>query len=320
MQHFADRLNAAVKRVGNPVLVGIDPRPESLPNGYRNRFSEGPLATVSALEAFCKQVIDVIAARVCAIKPQAAFFEQHGPPGMAALQAVARHAREKGLLVILDGKRNDIGTTAEAYAQAYLRGAPPTPTASQTRDADPTHWCSDALTVTPYLGSDGIQPFLKAAAQHGNGLFVLVRTSNPSAREFQDLMCDGKPLYRHVAQRLGEWAAPHFGASGYSLVGAVVGATYPQELAELRAVLPGVIFLVPGYGAQGGNAADVAAAFDENGHGAIINNSRGLVFAYQNPKFRDRAHGDWQRAVELALDDMIDDLATNTPAGRLRSR
>ncbi len=313
MEHFADRLCAAVARVGNPVLVGIDPRVQSLPGGYRERFAGAALGTVHAVSAFCKEVVDVVDGRVAAIKPQAAFFERFGPAGMIALADLAGYACRRGVLVVIDGKRNDIGSTAQAYAEAYLAAKP-----GESDERPDLEWQADALTINPYLGSDGILPFAEVAAGAGKGFFVLVRTSNPSAREFQDLVCDGKPVYRHVAQRVAEWAAPHRGESGYSLVGAVVGATYPQELAELRAALPGVLFLVPGYGAQGGSAADVAAAFDENGLGAIINNSRGLVFAYQDSKYRDRAGGDWQRAIELALDDMIADLAANTPSGRLR--
>jgi orotidine-5'-phosphate decarboxylase len=230
------------------------------------------------------------------------------------LSRVAAHARHRKLIVILDGKRNDIGTTAQAYAQAYLEKQPED--VASLRE----NWCCDALTVTPYLGSDGVEPFINVATQSNDGLFVLVRTSNPSAREFQDLMCEGKPVYRHVAERVRDWAAPHCGESGYSFVGAVVGATYPQELAELRAVMPCVPFLVPGYGTQGGTAADVAGAFDASGTGAVVNNSRGIVFAYRDPKHRDRfGPGNWQRAIEAALDDMIADLAANTPAGRLRA-
>jgi orotidine-5'-phosphate decarboxylase len=292
--------------------VGIDPRPEWLPESYRTRrvAAAGAFETITAVQFFCKHVIDVVTGRVCAIKPQCAFFERFGPPGMAALARVAQHARRQGLIVIYDGKRNDIGSTAQAYAEAYLARE------DVENDID---WFADALTINPYLGTDGITPFAETASGAGKGVFVLARTSNSSAREFQDLVCEGRPLYRHVAERLAEWAEPYRGTSGYSLVGAVVGATYPDELAELRAVLPGVIFLLPGYGAQGGAGTDVAGAFDEKGQGALVNNSRGLVFAYQRPEYRDRFGGDWQRAIEAALDEMIDDLASNTAAGRLRA-
>ncbi len=222
---------------------------------------------------FGKAVVDVVAGRVGLVKFQAAFYEAYGPEGMAALGETIRYARGRGLLVILDGKRNDIGSTAEAYARAYLGKVP-------VGGAFLPSWDADAITVNPYLGTDGISPFVKVAAREGKGLFVLVRTSNASAREFQDLVADGRPVYRHVADRAGRLGRAHRGGSGYSLVGAVVGATYPAELAELRAALPGVPFLVPGYGTQGGSAPDVAPAFDADGLGAVINNSRGLIFAY----------------------------------------
>ena len=172
--------------------------------------------------------------------------------------------------------------------------------------------------MNPYLGGDGIDPFVKVAAAEGKGLFVLVRTSNASAGEFQDLIADGRPVYRHVAEHLARWADGHRGESGYSLVGAVVGATYPEQLAELREALPGVLFLVPGYGAQGGAAADVAAAFDDQGLGAVVNSSRGLTFAYKRPEFA-RFGADWQRAIQQAVREMADDLASHTRAGRLRT-
>jgi orotidine-5'-phosphate decarboxylase len=312
VRHFADRVVDGVRRVGNPVVVGIDPRPEWLPESYRIRRSSvaGVYETIIAIESFCRHVVDVVAGRVCAIKAQCAFFERFGPQGMAALAKIAEYARRQALMVIYDGKRNDIGATAQAYAEAYV---------SRTDSVEEVDWYADALTINPYLGSDGITPFADASATAGKGVFVLVRTSNASAGDFQDLVCDGRPLYRHVAERLAEWAQPHRGESGYSLVGAVVGATYPRELAELRAALPGVIFLVPGYGAQGGAGADVAAAFDANGLGALVNNSRGLVFAHQRPEYRDRFGGDWQRALEAALEEMMADLAANTPAGKLRA-
>lgn len=218
-----------------------------------------------------------------------------------------------GLLVILDGKRNDIGSTAEAYARAYLGEV-----GIGGRYEKP--WGADALTINAYLGSDGVRPFVDVAAAQGNGLFALVRTSNSSARDFQDLSADGRPIYRHVAERVAEWAAPHRDASGYSLLGAVVGATYPEQLAELREAMPGIPFLVPGYGTQGGTASDVAAAFDDRGLGAIVNNSRGLTFAYLRKDLAARCGGDWQRAIEEATREMIADLAANTPAGWLTSR
>ncbi|WP_337177723.1 orotidine-5'-phosphate decarboxylase [Paludisphaera sp.] len=308
---FADRVVAEVRRKKNPVVVGIDPRPEELPAGFLDRFPTDRRGVAKALEEFGRAVVDVVAPLAPMIKFQAAFYEVYGPEGMAALHATVEHARAREVLVIFDGKRNDIGSTAEGYARAYLGKAP-------VGGSFEPSWSVDALTINPYLGSDGVLPFVKIAAREKKGLFVLVRTSNASAREFQDLVCDGLPVYRHVANRLKEWGNGKQGAEGYNLVGAVVGATYPEELVELRRELPGVLFLVPGYGAQGGEAKDIAAGFEPDGLGALVNSSRGITFAYKKPAFRDRFGGDWQRAIEQATLDMIDDLAANTPAGKLR--
>ncbi len=309
--HFGDSLMAAIRRTATPVCVGIDPRPEDLPPGFLDRYPGDRPGVARALEDFGRGVLDVVAPLVPVVKFQAAFYEAYGPEGVAALHATADHARTRGLIVLLDGKRNDIGSTAEAYARAYLGKV-------AVGNQFESSWGVDGMTVNPYLGSDGISPFVKVAAREGKGIFVLVRTSNASAREFQDLVADGRPLYRHVAEKLATWAAPHRGESGYSLVGAVVGATYPAELAELRAALPGVPFLVPGYGTQGGSASDVAPAFDAEGLGALVNNSRGITFAYQKPAAKARFGDDWQAAVAQAVRDMIDDLAAHSPAGRLR--
>lgn len=309
---FADRVVAAVRSKGNPVVVGIDPRPEELPAGMLDRFSPDRRGVADALRAFGCEVVDVVAPLVPVLKFQAAFYEAYGPEGMAALHATVEHARTRDVLVIFDGKRNDIGSTADAYARGYLGKEP-------VGGAFEPSWQVDALTINPYLGGDGIMPFVKIAAKEKKGLFVLVRTSNASARDFQDLICDGLPVYRHVANRLKEWGKGRQGAEGYNLVGAVVGATYPDELAELRRELPGVLFLVPGYGTQGGEAKDIAGGFDPDGQGALVNNSRGVTFAYKKPAYRDRFGENWQQAVEQAVRDMVDDLAANTPAGKLRN-
>ena len=309
--HFADRLIGAIRRVGNAILVGIDPRIEDLPAGILEVFPRHREGLATAFQTFGFGVVDVVAPLVAAVKFQAAFYELLGPEGMRALYHTVRYAQSRGLIVILDGKRNDIGSTADAYAHAYLGQI-------TVGDRQEPSWNADGLTVNPYLGSDGILPFVNLARREGKGVFVLVRTSNASAGEFQDLVADGRPVYRHVAEKLVTWADGSQGASGYGCVGAVVGATYPGELAELRGALPGALFLVPGYGVQGGSSRDVAAAFDELGLGAIVNNSRGLTFAYKRPEFA-RFGTDWQGAIEAAVQAMSDDLAANTPAGRLRS-
>ncbi len=310
--HFVDRLITAMRRVGNPVVVGIDPRPEELPAGFLERFPDDREGVAAALRSFGSDVLDVVAPLVAAVKFQSAFYEAYGPSGVAAMHASAALATEKGLIVIIDGKRNDIGSTAEAYARGYLGKVP-------VGGSFEPSWQADALTVNPYLGGDGVAPFVKVASREHKGIFVLVRTSNASAGDFQDLSVGGKPLYHHVAERLNHWAAPHRGSAGYSLVGAVVGATYPEQLTELRALLPGVFFLVPGFGSQGGTALDVAGAFDDDGLGALINNSRGITFAYTRAAYRAQFGSDWQLAVEHALRDMIGDLAANTRASRLQA-
>jgi orotidine-5'-phosphate decarboxylase len=309
--HFADRLIGAIRRKRNPVLVGLDPRGESLPKGLL--AGEGHEAIARSYVAFCRGIIDVVAPLVPAVKPQAAFFEQLGPAGCVALGEVISYAAEKGLVVILDGKRNDIGTTAQAYADGYL-GSGVRGQGSGVSSA----WGADALTVSPYLGDDSITPFLTIAKERGAGIFVLVKTSNPGGGRFQDVVADGKPLYRHVAEFVEGLANKSRGSEGYGIAGAVCGATYPEQLAELRQAMPSTVFLIPGFGAQGGTAKDCAAAFDERGLGGIVNNSRGIIFAHSRVEYRDQ-FGDarWQGAVEAATRDMISQLAAETTAGRL---
>jgi orotidine-5'-phosphate decarboxylase len=304
--HFAERLTAAVCRIKNPVLVGLDPRAESLPPGILS--GESPREIALAYTTFCCGVIDVVAPLVAAVKPQAAFFEQLGPPGCVALGEVIRHAASRGLLVILDGKRNDIGSTAQGYAEAYLG------------PGDSSPWGCDALTVSPYLGDDSLTPFVDVARDRSAGIFVLVKTSNPGGKRFQDLVAEGRPLYRHVAEYVESLAAATTSgdAPPNGLVGAVVGATYPHELAELRQAMPHTWFLIPGFGAQGGTAQDCAAAFDQRGLGAIVNSSRGIIFAHARKDLAGRlGPGRWQEAVEAATREMIDQLRAVTPAGNL---
>ncbi len=303
--HFADTLVSAIKDCGSPVLVGLDPRWESLPDGLRAASDDSFETRARAYTKFCTEIIDVVARLVPAVKPQAAFFEELGPAGMTALADVIDHARERGLLVILDGKRNDIGSTAEAYARGYL-------------GRDSSAWHADALTVSPYLGDDSLQPFVDVATERGAGIFVLVKTSNPGSGMLQDLIADREPIYRRVARHVEKLAAATAGGCGYGSVGAVAGATYPEQLAELRSAMPHTWFLVPGYGSQGGTAADVAGGFDVRGLGAIVNNSRGIIFAHKRPEYASRfGSSRWQEAVEAATRDMIDQLRAATSAGRL---
>lgn len=305
MTHFADRLLAQVRARANSLCVGIDPRWESLPQTLRDRHADGTLGGVArAYEEFSLRVLDLVAPLVPVVKPQAAFFEACGPAGLAVLQRVLARARALGLLTLLDGKRNDIASTATAYAEAAFAGV--------TLDGK-LHpiWDADALTVNPYLGRDAVEPFLHSARQSGRGVFVLVRTSNPGAGQFQDLNCGGKPLYQHVAEAVAAWSRENRSSSGFGDVGAVVGATNPTELAVLRELLPDVWFLVPGYGAQGAGATETAAAFRSDGVGAIVNSSRGIIACFRPD---DTA---WEAKVEAATRSAISDLSEGTPMGRL---
>jgi orotidine-5'-phosphate decarboxylase len=301
MTHFADRLAAAARAKGNALCVGLDPRWEALPAEVRRRHGGGSLAAVAAaFEEFCSRALDVVAPLVPVVKPQAAFFEACGPEGFAALRRLLDKARRLGLLTVLDGKRNDVAATAAAYADAAFGG-------TRVREGElrltlPV-WQADAVTVNPYLGRDAVEPFLASARRCGAGVFVLVRTSNPGAGQFQDLECGGLPLYRHVGDAVAAWARENLGGCGLGDVGAVVGATYPAELALLRQALPEVIFLVPGFGAQGGSAADAAAAFRADGLGAVVNSSRGVLFPFQPD---DPA---WEAQVEAAARAAVAELA-----------
>jgi len=265
MPPFADRLAEAVRAKG-PLCVGIDPRWDALPKRVREKYAPHPPESRAgaAYWWFASRVLELVRPYCGVIKPQAAFFEQAGTEGLVTLAHLMKRAKEMGFVTVLDAKRGDIASTATAYADAAFGPV----------------WDADALTVNPYLGRDAVEPFLSAAKAAERGVFVLVRTSNPGAGLFQDLVCDGQPLYRHVAREVRAWNASTIGACGLGDVGAVVGATHPRELAELRAAMPDVWLLVPGYGAQGGTAADVKVAYRADGLGAIVNSSRGVTFPF----------------------------------------
>ncbi len=302
--NFADRLHAAVRSKQTAALVGLDPRFERLPapvvRAAEKRGATDPNAfKAAAFEEFCFRIIDVVAPLVPAVKPQAAFFEELGPAGMIVLERIIRRARTAGLIVICDAKRGDIGSTAEAYARAYLAGEDPTAAV----------WAADALTVNPYLGRDTLEPFIQVARERGAGIYVLVRTSNPEAGTFQDRKTDGVPVYRAVAGVVEAFAAETANGSDFGPIGAVVGATYPAELAELRAAMPHVPLLVPGYGSQGAGADDVTSAFGKDGLGALVNNSRGINFAHErNPYAEEFGPEHWEEAALAATRQMIADL------------
>ncbi len=272
------RLVNAVKAKQNPTVAGLDPRLDYLPSFLKEKayavYGKTLEGAASAVLEYNKALIDALYDIVPAIKPQAAYYELYGWAGVKTLAETIAYARDKGMYVITDGKRNDIGTTMEAYAAAHLGLV----------DVDGESYApfdGDALTVNGYLGADGIKPLLSICKERDRGIFVLCKTSNPSSGELQDRLLDGEALYARMGDLCEAWGADTIDASGYSAVGAVVGATYPAQLAELRARLPHTYFLVPGYGAQGGGAADVAPAFDKDGMGAIVNSSRGILCAWK---------------------------------------
>ncbi|HOS94253.1 MAG TPA: orotidine-5'-phosphate decarboxylase [Armatimonadota bacterium] len=297
--NFADRLFQRVRDTNSRVVVGLDPAWDSLPDPYRaGRGREGQAQCV---ESFCRRIIDAVSGLCAAVKPQAAFFEALGAPGWSALEGVCAHAHAAGIPVILDAKRGDIGSTSAAYARGLLIPAGPLDLGTNV----------DALTVNPYLGSDGIGPFIDACRAHDKGLFVLVKTSNPSSAELQDLQLSsaGRPMYEAVASAVSCWGGALQGVLGYSAIGAVVGATHPAVLEDLRDQFPRVPFLVPGFGAQGAQAADVARAFGPEGLGAVVNSSRGILFAFTQEPYRSEYGGDrFDQAAADACRRMRDEI------------
>jgi len=289
---FATRLNQAITRTRSVTCVGLDPRKSQLPAPIRDAVpNDSPDAWAAAYTQFCCEIIDVVKDIVPCVKPQAAFFEQLGPVGMVALGQVIAHASDAGLIVITDGKRNDIGSTAIAYADAYLGKSSP--------------WRSDSLTVSPYLGRDSLEPFVEVCDEREAGIFVLVKTSNPGGGYLQDLQCEGRAIYQSVADLVTQLNAGRLDADGYGPIGAVVGATYPDQLVQLRAAMPHSILLVPGFGVQGGSAEDVLAALDDSGRGALVNSSRGIIFAHARKEFAETyGAARWHDAVRAATEEM----------------
>lgn len=281
---FIDRLLERIIELKNPSIIGLDPDvtalPEHLTDGIAN--SSNPLKSAcDAIEVFNKQLIDATCDVIPAIKPQAAYYEMYGVEGMRVLKTTIDYARSKGMLVIADVKRSDIGTTAKAYSNAYLGRT----TIGNNKVAV---FDVDAVTVNPYLGSDGIKPFIEGCKEYDKGMFILVKTSNPSSGELQDLLIDSNSLYSKVGSLVEEWGKDLVGKYGYSSIGAVVGATYPAQLKELREKMPKTLFLVPGYGAQGGKAEDIKLSYDKNNLGAIVNSSRGLMYAYKSEMYKNK--------------------------------
>lgn len=302
--HFADRLVAAIKKKRSVVCVGLDPRlsqiPDFIKKNARKHYENSFTAAAEAILGFNKGIIDAVADLVPAVKPQIAFYEQYGHEGIRVFEETLRYAHYKGLITIADVKRGDIGSTAEAYAKAFLGKV-------DVFGKEIFSFDADAVTVSPYLGYDGIKPFIEEAQKYEKGIFVLVKTSNTSSGDLQDLkMKDGHTVYEIMAKYLESWGADSIGKNGYSCVGAVVGATFPEEARKLREMMPHNIFLVPGYGAQGAIAADVRPCFNKDGSGAIVNSSRGIIYAWKNSD--THTEKDYAQAAREAVIKMNEEL------------
>lgn len=302
-----DILNEKIQKLDAPVVVGLDPMLKYIPEHLQKRafdeFGESLEGAAQAVWDFNQEIVDAICDLVPAVKPQVAMYEQFGVPGMIVYEKTVDYCRRKGLVVIGDVKRGDIGSTSEAYAIAHLGRV-------QVGGTSLPVFNEDFATVNPYLGSDGIRPFLEVCKKEKKGIFVLVKTSNPSSGEFQDRLIDGRPLYEWVGEQVAKWGEEVMGQSGYSYVGAVVGATYPKMGQILRKVMPKACILVPGYGAQGGKAEDLAPYFNEDGLGAIVNSSRGIIAAYKQEKYAKFGAENFGDASRQAVLDMIADLKT----------
>ena len=300
-----DQLVEKIKKTQAPIVVGLDPMLNYIPEQVQKKaFEEKGETLAGAAEAiwqFNKAIVDTIYDLIPAVKPQIAMYEQFGVEGVIVFKKTVDYCKEKGLVVIGDVKRGDIGSTSEAYAVGHLGKVQ---VGSQTYAG----FDEDFATVNPYLGSDGVKPFIKVCKENNRGIFVLVKTSNPSSGELQDKLVDGKPLYELVGKMVDEWGSDCIGESGFSEVGAVVGATYPEQGRILRAIMPKTYILVPGYGAQGGKGKDLVHFFNEDGLGAIVNSSRGIIAAYKQEAYAKFGAEHFADASRQAVLDMIADI------------
>ena len=302
-----NRLVAQIKKTGAPIVVGLDPMMKFIPEHIKEKafaeFGETLEGAAEAIWQYNKAIVDAIYELVPAVKPQIAMYEQFGLPGLSAFYKTVQYCKEKGLVVIGDIKRGDIGSTSEAYAVGHLGKV-------QVGSRSYYGFDEDFVTVNPYLGSDGVNPFIKVCKEEKKGIFVLVKTSNPSSGEFQDRQiadAGNRPLYEVVGEQVAKWGETHMGDT-YSYVGAVVGASYPEMGKVLRKIMPKSYILVPGYGAQGGKGADLVHFFNEDGLGAIVNSSRGIIAAYQQEKYARFGAENFADASRAAVLDMKEDI------------
>ena len=302
-----DNLIEKIKETNNPTVIGLDPRYDMIPECVRSKYSNELNGISKAILEYNKELIDNTYDIIPAIKPQLAFYEMFGIEGMKAFKETCKYAKEKGMIVIADAKRGDIGSTAKGYSNAYLGQ---TPIGEEKIEVFEN---IDFLTVNPYLGVDSITPFVEDCIKYDKGIFVLVKTSNPSSGELQDLKLEnGKTVYEHVASLVEKWGEELMGEYGYSSIAAVVGATYPEQLKEIREKAPHTYFLIPGYGAQGGKAEDIALGFDKNGLGGIVNASRSLMCAYKSDKWKEKyseaEYGKATRAEAIEMKDALNNV------------
>lgn len=299
-----NQLTANIKKTGAPIVVGLDPMLDYVPGHIQKKafeeYGETLEGAAEAIWQFNREIVDQTYDLIPAVKPQIAMYEQFGIPGLMAFKKTVDYCREKGLVVIGDVKRGDIGSTSAAYAVGHLGHVK-----VGSRSFAP--FDEDFATVNPYLGSDGVNPFLKVCKEEKKGIFVLVKTSNPSSGEFQDRLVDGKPLYELVGEKVAAWGESLMGEE-YSYVGAVVGATYPEMGKVLRKIMPKAYILVPGYGAQGGKGKDLVHFFNEDGLGAIVNSSRGIIAAYRQEKYAKCGEEAFGEASRAAVEDMAADI------------
>jgi len=299
-----NQLVKKIQKTNAPIVVGLDPMlsyiPQHIQDAAFREYGETLEGAAEAIWQFNKGIVDATYDLIPAVKPQIAMYEQFGIPGMVAYQRTVDYCREKELVVIGDIKRGDIGSTSEAYAIGHLGKV-------QVGAKSFYGFNEDFATVNPYLGSDGVKPFIKVCKEEHKGLFILVKTSNPSSGEFQDQLIDGRPLYELVGEKVAEWGEEHMG-NAYSYIGAVVGATYPKMGRTLRKIMPKTFILVPGYGAQGGKGADLVHFFNEDGLGAIVNSSRGIIAAYKQDAYQGFGADNFQDASRQAVLDMVADI------------
>ena len=299
------KLIEKIQKTNAPIVVGLDPMMKFIPEYIRQAaFAEQGETLEGAAEAiwqYNKAIVDAVYDLIPAVKPQIAMYEQFGIPGLSAFKKTVDYCREKDLVVIGDVKRGDIGSTSEAYAVGHIGKV-------QVGSRFYRGFDEDFVTVNPYLGSDGVKPFISVGKEEKKGIFVLVKTSNPSSGELQDRLIDGRPLYEIVGEQVAAWGEEHMGEN-YSYVGAVVGATYPEQGRILRKIMPKAYILVPGYGAQGGKGADLVHFFNEDGLGAIVNSSRGIIAAYKQEKYAQFGEKNFADASRQAVVDMIEDIS-----------